>query len=1238
MRCPSQYGSRLLPSVVIATLASALAFGQATDFNGSIVGEQWLALGPFSTPIGCDGNAGLTGIYGNQIGPFHHIGCEAPEEGSIVEGYDPFDPSVVTLGIHPDAPQDVDGNPMWYAWDDGTPFDGNQDFGASPAGDLDEHMMILATYVEYLGDEPVSVEICFGSDDDGQVWIDDEIVHNVTACRGAVACGDRFFVTITPGVHVIKMAAWDQGGGSGAVLGLNVDGVPVEDGDPNWILLGREGEVELECDPEDYEVFDPPSNVTCLSNPDGSLDLSWDNHPDTDPTGAITILIDGEEVASLPGGSTEFAISSAQAGGARDFCVRSAGGLRACSFCSLVSADGLIATSAWLAIGPFNGPGCEGTPDNSLAPSFIGCEYPAAGEELLNGYDPLLAASNGVHEYAVTNDFGDPVWYAFDDGTDDGDQNFNLGVPEPDNVVQYAVTYVEYVGDDEPVDINLCIGSDDSVDVWINSERVQFLSACRGRQICQETVPVTLPGRGVYRIAVGVWDGCCGWGFSLGLQNDLGEAIFADHPDWVFHGRSRPDDLEARVPGGTDCEDCVLGVTGASCETNPLGGLTVQWNNPEDCECVAGIELKIDGEVVATVAAGAERATIPANQLPGGLFDVTITNCSGLFASCSPHKTDGQGLILTQSWMAIGPFLGPGCAGSLENQLAPSFVGCEYPELGDELSNGYDPLIAGTGGLHELAPRTEDGEPMWYAFDDGINDGDQNFNLGNPEPDNVVQYAVTYVEYTGDENPVNLNLCLGSDDSADVWVNDERVFFVSACRGRAVCQETVPVSLPGAGVYRIAVGVWDGCCGWGFSLGLQDGALTPIVDDGSNPDWVFHGRNPPDDFEGPCPDCLPPTGLFCDRTPKGLSLDWTNPADCEEEIRVLLYGEEFATLPAGTTSFQIDDADLPFQGTVEIDNGSFETAKCSFIEGTEAHTPAGFVKSWLMLGPLEQPFAGNPDCASAALDYLTDGEITEADIRPEEGDEIAPDFGGEAASTGLAPTPGNPDLNPDGVPVWTAHFDFDDTIDYNADWYFGDPDNVVVYSAFYIDVPVDVTVDVGIGSDDSLQLLVDGVEAGCVSITRGFGAADVVQDVFTDVELTAGEHLIMVKVFDGCCGHGHRLRFQKNGEPIVPGEISIVGGGVLPGDRFQRGDADGSGALNITDGIFLLNFLFLGGPSPSCGDAGDADDTGTINITDGIYLLNFLFLGGPNPGAPHPACGTDPTGDDLDCRAFAPCP
>ena len=91
-------------------------------------------------------------------------------------------------------------------------------------------------------------------------------------------------------------------------------------------------------------------------------------------------------------------------------------------------------------------------------------------------------------------------------------------------------------------------------------------------------------------------------------------------------------------------------------------------------------------------------------------------------------------------------------------------------------------------------------------------------------------------------------------------------------------------------------------------------------------------------------------------------------------------------------------------------------------------------------------------------------------------------------------------------------------------------------------------------------------------------------------------------------------------------------------NSFVRGDANTDGRNDISDGVFILGFLFLGTKEPSCHDAADADDSGRLDITDGIYLLNFLFLGTDAPPAPYPDCGEDATEDQLPCESFEACP
>ena len=96
---------------------------------------------------------------------------------------------------------------------------------------------------------------------------------------------------------------------------------------------------------------------------------------------------------------------------------------------------------------------------------------------------------------------------------------------------------------------------------------------------------------------------------------------------------------------------------------------------------------------------------------------------------------------------------------------------------------------------------------------------------------------------------------------------------------------------------------------------------------------------------------------------------------------------------------------------------------------------------------------------------------------------------------------------------------------------------------------------------------------------------------------------------------------------------------VVQGPLFRRGDSDGSGSIEVTDAIFMLYFLFLGGGKPPCLEAADADDSGAIDLTDAIFTLYFLFLGGDEPPAPGPRdCGEDPRpAEGLGCESYGPC-
>jgi len=62
------------------------------------------------------------------------------------------------------------------------------------------------------------------------------------------------------------------------------------------------------------------------------------------------------------------------------------------------------------------------------------------------------------------------------------------------------------------------------------------------------------------------------------------------------------------------------------------------------------------------------------------------------------------------------------------------------------------------------------------------------------------------------------------------------------------------------------------------------------------------------------------------------------------------------------------------------------------------------------------------------------------------------------------------------------------------------------------------------------------------------------------------------------------------------------------------GDADGSGGVDIDDVVYLIAYIFGGGPEPVpevC--LGDADGSGGVDIDDVVYLIAYIFNGGPEP-------------------------
>ncbi len=82
--------------------------------------------------------------------------------------------------------------------------------------------------------------------------------------------------------------------------------------------------------------------------------------------------------------------------------------------------------------------------------------------------------------------------------------------------------------------------------------------------------------------------------------------------------------------------------------------------------------------------------------------------------------------------------------------------------------------------------------------------------------------------------------------------------------------------------------------------------------------------------------------------------------------------------------------------------------------------------------------------------------------------------------------------------------------------------------------------------------------------------------------------------------------------------LAVGQGYTIYGDsarRFQRGDSNGDGLVDLTDAISTLGYLFFAGSLP-CHSAADSNGDEILDLSDPVRTLVYLFLGGLAPDGP----------------------
>lgn len=154
-------------------------------------------------------------------------------------------------------------------------------------------------------------------------------------------------------------------------------------------------------------------------------------------------------------------------------------------------------------------------------------------------------------------------------------------------------------------------------------------------------------------------------------------------------------------------------------------------------------------------------------------------------------------------------------------------------------------------------------------------------------------------------------------------------------------------------------------------------------------------------------------------------------------------------------------------------------------------------------------------------------------------------------------------------------------------------------------------------------------------ITKGAAIAAIADDFLTvDLEPAVGGIGYTVGYVADTTGTGATIPATAADDCTSSNEILVVNlGGVRPDfQNFSRGDCDGNGELNVSDGaisaqnIFLNRIKFF-----DCDNMLDANDDGQLDGSDTITILSWVFLGAADLNAPFQTCGQDDD-DDLTCR------
>jgi hypothetical protein len=89
--------------------------------------------------------------------------------------------------------------------------------------------------------------------------------------------------------------------------------------------------------------------------------------------------------------------------------------------------------------------------------------------------------------------------------------------------------------------------------------------------------------------------------------------------------------------------------------------------------------------------------------------------------------------------------------------------------------------------------------------------------------------------------------------------------------------------------------------------------------------------------------------------------------------------------------------------------------------------------------------------------------------------------------------------------------------------------------------------------------------------------------------------------------------FEQSGNSDIYLDVSV--NPYIGGAQGRCGDANADANVNVSDAVWIINYVFIGGSEPqpvlACGDA---NSDGMVNVSDAVWIINYVFIGGAQPG------------------------